>query len=65
MNERGPVMCPECGYLWHLTDNQCRFVLSFEKIKATCPKCFKHISAVPSIAKHQGKNSGVFHATKV
>ena len=65
MNRQGLVMCPTCGYLWHLaTDDQFLFVL-FAKINVTCPRCYKHVSAVAPVAKIKEERSRGFHATKV
>jgi endogenous inhibitor of DNA gyrase (YacG/DUF329 family) len=50
MNQQDLVMCPKCGYLWHLAaDDQFRFVL-FGKTNMTCPKCYKHVDAVSQTA---------------
>jgi len=65
MNRQGLVMCPKCGYLWHLiAGDQFRFVL-FGKTIVTCPKCHKHVSAVSPVAKIKEERSRGFHATKV
>ena len=65
MNRQDLVMCPKCGYLWHLTaDDQFRFVL-FGKTNMTCPKCYKHVSAVSPIVKIKEEHDRRFHATKV
>jgi len=61
----GLVMCPKCGYLWHLNaDDQYIFVLFGETI-VTCPKCCKNVGAMTPIAKNTQPYSGVFKATKV
>jgi len=65
MNHQCLVMCPVCGYLWHLNaDDQYRCVLFVETI-VTCPKCYKHVSAVSPIAEIKRERSGGIHATKV
>ena len=65
MNQQVLVMCPTCGYLWRLAaDDQFRFVL-FAKTSVTCPKCYKHVSAVTPITKIKEEHSRGFHATKV
>ena len=64
MNWQGLVMCPTCGYLWHLaTDDQFRFVL-FAKTNVTCPKCYKHVSAVTPVVKIKEEHSTGIRATK-
>lgn len=65
MNRQDLAMCPTCGYLWHLNaDDQYRFVLFGETI-VTCPKCYKHVSAVTPIDKSRQEHSIGIHATKV
>ena len=65
MNQQCLVMCPKCGYLWHLAaDARYRFVLSGGKM-VTCPKCYKDVSAMSPKAKIKQEHSRGFHATKV
>lgn len=65
MKQLGLVMCPKCGYLWHLNaDDQYIFVL-FENTIVICPKCCKNVGAVTPIVKNKQPYSGVFNAPKV
>jgi len=65
MKQLGLVMCPKCGYLWHLNaDDQYIFVL-FEDTIVICPKCYKNVGAVTPTVKNKQKYSGGFRATKV